>query len=485
METTNQKITTENKKLMMGALALVIAGLAFIFLIPLGSLTDNRFGTHLVLSSDLSTAGEQGWFTVLTMVTGLAFVGAGIKLAVFNNLNIININENQDRTFKMGATLLVGSAAFILALSSISFAAFNSQYFESQIKNGTSDQAWAWIALTWISVAAVIIFIALGYFGIIRLEKNNVYLTLRNSSVALVALGWFVFNLCINSFGAMGGDAAVLAENLWGISLTQLGVNVSQIESIDSLAQLGEYTGLDIYHLVTGETGEPGKVDIVWNNVIKLWDEGKGPAIAILDGIVPGFGTLIQNEGGLANLFTDLAFTLPDTLGVYLQTFSKSGPIMGVNNSMNSLLIFISLLGTGVIGIPLYGVLVGSNYDENKTSVMYVGSIVLIVVMSLIYLFLALTPYMAETIPYNYDKPLMEVINSLLLGKYGGFCPGLIAQAGNPGGIHSALVYFSPQYDGTITWWIAEVLTFVSLVASFVGSWLVIKTLNNKSETKE
>ncbi len=440
---TSTATTTKTSKFSWGAIATIIAGALFIYLLAMGSWTDNRFGTHLVLSSDLSSAGEQGWFLYFVLVVGLLTIVAGIVALVLDILGIIDLDEQKDNSLKIGATLLIGSAAFILALSSISFAAFNWQFFDSEIANGTSSQAWAWIILTIVATIVTIGFTITGLTGVVNLDRK-LFVTLRNSSIAFVALGWFVFNLCINSFGAMGGDAEVLINGLTdgNVSLAALGEKLEAAE-ID-LAPIAAMDARTFYE------------EVLQTHISAL---SKVPWIAASVIVEPLWNNTLQP------LFQHFADN-PGALAVILKGFEKEGMIMGVNNSANSMLIFISLLGLGVVGIPVYGVLTHGN--EEKRSVLMWGSIYTIAAITGLYLFLTLTPYMAPVEEYS-------LIEQLFKGEYGGFCPGLIAQAGQAGGIHTAIVYFSGQYNGTAMWWIAEVLTFLIPVGAFTGAYFTSK----------
>ncbi len=488
MKTINNKTentninTVENKesRFSWGAFAAIAAGLIYIYLIAMGSWTDNRFGTHLVLSTDLSSAGEQGWFLIFVAIIGSIVAIAGIVTLVLNYLGVIKLNESQDNSLKIGSTLLIGSAAFILALSSISFAAFNSQYFESEgiIEKGTSNQAWAWISLT-IITTALIIGLTIGSMitNIISIE-DKLYRTLRNSSIALVALGWFVFNLCINSFGAMGGDANVLVAGLTGNDqlLTHLGTaftdaDLSGLSSTVASMDAKTFYQTFLEDIVVAQIGLPGKWATAQAVFAPFYNKGTGPLVSQLGAL----GQLVASQGGLQNLLVNLGPAINE-LGPLITALGagKEGMIMGVNNAFNSYLIFTLLLLTGLVGIPAYGVL--THGKEEKTSIMFWGSITLIIAMYVLYFFLTLTPYMVNSKGYE-----SSILGGLLLGDYGpSIAPGLIALPGNDGGINSAIVYFSPQYNGTTIWWLSEVLTFIILPASFVGSWLTIKTMSKK-----
>ncbi len=491
METTNIKTENKNNKLSWGAFATFAAGLIYMYLIAFGTFTDNRFGTHLVLSIDLSSAGSQEWFLWFVVAVGTLVAIAGAITFVLNYLGVIELNESQDSALKIGSTLLIGSAAFILALSSISFAAFNWQYFDSELTNGTSNQAYAWISLTIIATAIVIGLTICVLTNVFTIDRK-LYLTLRNSSIALVALGWLVFNVCINSFGAMGGDANVLFENLTGFSLAYVGETLSTIPAFATAENIGD--ALVVASNMTPEEFYKDVLLVVKPDLPKwmvasipftsFWENGVSPLVKPF--VPDAFYDLVVSTGGLQNLLFDGGQLLEgvSVLPNYLETFEKVGPIMGVNNSFNSLLIFLSLLGLGLFGIPIYGVLTYNN--KEKTSIMFWGSIVTIISVYTLYFFLTLTPYMVNMDGYNPPtNERMATIVLLLTGNYDpSIAPGLIALPGYSGGINSAIVYFSPQYSGTVVWWISEVITFIIPAASFVGAWLTIRAIsddNNKA----
>ncbi len=436
MTTQTQK---ENKNYYKGSLVVILAGVAFIFLLALGTWTDNRFGTHLVLSSDLSTAGEQGWFLWFVTAVGLGFIIFGIA-----SLTSLNINESQDKSLTIAGMLLMGSAAFALALSSITFAAFNWQYFDQQIKNGTADAAYACIAIVVIATAFVIGFIIITLANGVNMHEKK-YLTLRNTTMALMFLGWLVFNICIQSFGSMGGDANVLVAGLTGNDelLSNVGTFVSDPSNTP--------TGLEIFQHVTGKD-KPGWSQFVWKGFISIWDNK-------IAGIFPSIGKdLIELGSG------------------------KEGLIMGVNNAMSSYSIFALTALTGFVFIPLYGMLSYKNTSAEKTSLVYRASLISIIGLTAIYLFLAATPYMpSEEATYFGGNATLNTLYLLLTGNYDpSWAPGLIALPGQEGGIHSAIVYFSDEYHGTTIWWVSEALTFIVPAIIFLSVMLTINKGNKE-----
>ncbi len=460
MTTQTQTNSDMNNKHYLGSIMLIIGGIVLFFLLALGSFTDNRFGTHMVLNSDLSSGPD--WYLYLISSIALLIVIAGIVLLVLNTFNVFRLNDSRDRTLTTGAFFLMGSAAFVLALSSISFAAFNWQYFKSQADNGIAVAATAMMTLSIIGIVA-----SLGYtiFGLIVPMNNNekLYLTLRNTSIGLVALGWLVFNLCINSFGAMGGDANVLIAGLTGHDglLTTAGTAINSVD----FASMDAKTFYQSF--LQDAIGVPWAAANV-GGFTDYWDTGTGGIADILNAAGLGaLNELVASQGGLQNVMIDLGPNLVE-LGS-----GKEGMIMGVNNSFNSFLIFTLLVSAGFVGLPLYGVLTYSGTSRDNKSIMFFGSLIVILAMTLVYLFLLLTPYM---VGYDASTQHVGLLELLLYGNFEpSIAPGLIALPGEAGGIHSAVVYFSDEYNGTIVWWIAEAITFIVPVAAFVGTTLFIK----------
>ncbi len=462
METQTKNSNNKTNAISKGSIVFAISGLVLIFLLVLGSWTDNRFGTHMVLDIDLSSS--PCWFLCLVSTIGVLVTITGLVFLTLNALGIFKLDENKDKTLKIGGYLLMGAAAFSMALSSISFAAFNWQFFKSQLENGISDTAIAMMTIAIVGITVSLSYVVFGFFYELNTD-DKLYLTLRNSSMGLLALGWLVTNVCINSFGSMGGDANVLVAGLTG--------HDNLLSGIGTLLNSGEdITGLDIYHYVTGETGKPGTFDVVWKNIIAAWDGKQNSTVwAAINLVIPGLGTFIKEHGGLGNLLTNNETGLGEQL-VQLGS-GKEGMIMGVNNSFNSYAIFTLLVLGGTVGLPLYGYLTYNSASEDKLSVMYWGSIITIAAVSALYLFLALTPYMVK------GAPEAGLIGMLLDGNFApSIAPGLIALPGEPGGIHSAIVYFSDEYHGTIIWWISEVLIFAIPVASYLGTLMYVNSVS-------
>lgn len=473
METTQiVEMPQDNSKksvISIGSVMLIIAGIVIIFLLAMGTWTENRFGTHLVLNTDLSSG--PAWFLYLIATVGTLVAIAGIVLLVLDIVGVYGLDENKDRTLKLGSYFLMGSVAFILALSSISFSAFNWQFFKSQMesKNGLADAAIAMMALSIIVITASLGFMVFGFFVEINANDKTFY-TLRNTSIALIALGWLVFNLCINSFGAMGGDASILVDGLTGHdgTLTNVGTLLDQVDDV---------TGLDIFQAVTGED-KPGKFQLVWKNFIAIWDGSNSlTAWGLINGVVPGLGTYIKEHGGIAQMLGN------DTTGLAHQLIElgtgKESLLLGTNNTLKSYSIFAGLLGLGLIGLPVYAGLTYNGASKEKTSIMFWGSIITIIAISALYFFLLMTPYMPQgfgSIDYYGGNKVINALYLLLTGNYDpSLAPGLIALPGQEGGIFSAIVYFSDEYTGTAIWWISEVLTFLIPAISFISVALFVK----------
>lgn len=487
MET--QKTNTTNKNsIPWGAIMLIIAGLVVIFLLALGSWTDNRFGTHMVLDIDL-TSGPI-WYLCLIATVGSLISITGIILIVLNAIGVYELDSTKDRTLMIGSFLLMGTSAFVLALSSISFAAFNWQFFDSQFEHGTAIAAQAMMGLTIVFITASLAYTVFGMVVPLN-QADKMYYGMRNTSIGLIALGWFVFNVCINSFGAMGGDANVLVDGLFGKTdvLLNLGNTLNAMDG-STLAEWATMTGKNskdafVYMIDNTPIGLiinnkiPGTGESLWIlggtvQLPKWWNDiwtigiAESPKLSPLPNVSLPFSLqqIIESAStsGIAQLIAKEVVEL---------STGKEGMIMGVNNSVNSFMIFMSLLLAGFVGLPLYAKLTYKTQGE-KPSIMFWGSIIVIISMTVIYLFMLLTPYMVSS------EGAPGLLGMLLDGQIGNsLAPGLVAFPGHDGGIHSAIVYFSDEYNGTPLWWIVEGITFVVPVASFVGTWLFLRK-NNK-----
>ncbi len=461
METQTTNSSNKTNAISYGSIVFAISGLVLIFLLVLGTWTDNRFGTHMVLNTDL-TSGPN-WFLCLVATIGVLVTIAGLVFLTLDALGIFKLDENKNRTLKIGAYLLMGSAAFAMALSSISFAAFNWQFFKSQIDNGISDTAIAMIAIAIIGITISLSYVVFGFFYELNTD-DKLYLTLRNSSVGLIALGWLITNVCINSFGSMGGDANVLVNGLTDgkISLTALGTEMTNANA----------TGLEIFQKVTGKN-KPGVADVIWKYFIAIWDGTLSKLqITAINGILSSLNInfdakLLNEAGGLIHILNYIGNDIVE-LGS-----GKEGMLMGVNNSFNAYMIFTLLVLGGTVGLPLYGYLTYNSASNDRPSIMYWGSIITIAAVFALYLFLALTPYMVK------GEPEAGLIGMLLTGNYDpSIAPGLIALPGHDGGIHSAIVYFADEYNGTLVWWISEVLIIAIPIASYFGTMMYVNSVS-------
>ncbi len=483
METQTKNSNNKTNAISKGSIVFAISGLVLIFLLVLGSWTDNRFGTHMVLDIDLSSS--PCWFLCLVSTIGVLVTITGLVFLTLNALGIFKLDENKDKTLKIGGYLLMGAAAFSMALSSISFAAFNWQFFKSQLENGISDTAIAMMTIAIVGITVSLSYVVFGFFYELNTD-DKLYLTLRNSSMGLLALGWLVTNVCINSFGSMGGDANVLVSGLTGTDnlLYDISVSIGTGGVVD-----GTFA---TWATMAGKNSKDAFIYMI-DDVFKITIKGHGGAELWAGGTIIGlpkwwnglWTTGVANKTialpaislplSLQQIIQDSADTLLPALSKELLELStgKEGMIMGVNNSFNSYAIFTLLVLGGTVGLPLYGYLTYNSASEDKLSVMYWGSIITIAAVSALYLFLALTPYMVK------GAPEAGLIGMLLDGNFApSIAPGLIALPGEPGGIHSAIVYFSDEYHGTIIWWISEVLIFAIPVASYLGTLMYVNSVS-------
>lgn len=482
-ETTKKNIRNFYKNISISSISLILAGFFIFFLLALGSYTENRIGSHLVLDFDLISSPS--WFLIFIDSISLLLILAGIIIFFINFFKIKIIEEKHERVLILGSILFIGFSAFILALSSISFSAFNWQFFESQIESDISAMSVSMMSLVIIGYFLIFTLIATG-INFFDLNKK-LYITLRNSFVALIALGWFVFNLCINSYGAMGGDSDVLVKGLMGTSLTEIGDIISDSELANSFEELGElflnFSSMEAEEFYNEVLLGSGADLPIWfvakDSFTNFWETGEAPAIGL---VIPEFlYKLVVSANGLQNLFEKgghLFIKITDTLPNFLRSFAKDGPIFGVNNSFNSHLVFVLLIITGIILIPLYGYFTYTKFDQNNQQIIYYSSLTIIALMFILYLFLILTPYM---VGYDSNEHYISMVEALLTGKYDpSIAPGLIALPGEEGGIHSAIVYYSPEYKGTVVWWIAEILTFIFLIVPFIVFYFVLKPKSKK-----
>ncbi len=477
METQTTNSSNKTNAISYGSIVFAISGLVLIFLLVLGTWTDNRFGTHMVLNTDL-TSGPN-WFLCLVATIGVLVTIAGLVFLTLDALGIFKLDENKNRTLKIGAYLLMGSAAFAMALSSISFAAFNWQFFKSQGEsaNGISDTAIAMIAIAIIGITISLSYVVFGFFYELNTD-DKLYLTLRNSSVGLIALGWLITNVCINSFGSMGGDANVLVAGLTGHDdlLANLGNAIDEDGVLETWASMGGNNSKDAFvYLFDNILGLDGntlwtagiaiKLPKWWN---QLWTTGitEHPKLSPLPELHLPLSLQAIIQGAADGL-------LPLAKEVKELATGKEGMLMGVNNSFNSYMIFTLLVLGGTVGLPLYGYLTYNSASNDRPSIMYWGSIITIAAVFALYLFLALTPYMVK------GEPEAGLIGMLFTGNYDpSIAPGLIALPGHDGGIHSAIVYFADEYNGTLVWWISEVLIIAIPIASYFGTMMYVNSVS-------
>ncbi len=453
-ENISEKKYTINKKWTFFIIAL--SAFLMMFFLILGSLSNNRFGTHLVFNGDLLNSPL--WFILSIIVISLITIIGFLKVYDLSRKNRMHYSEDTDKIFKISSFLLIGTSIWFIALSAFSFAAFNWQFFDSQIHDGLKYGNLP-IALQGmvigISVIVVLgIILLLTYIGIFSKfnMSDRLYYTMRNSIFAFIALSWFGFVLSTVAFGAMGGDANVLLSGLThgNINLEEIGKKLETVlptfDSLsDQLAYLGSLGGEQIYQFVTGGT-TPGPSEVGWKQFIQLWDYGTGLGWSAINQIKPGLAALISNNSGIGGLLISLSNITQGIvdygggISEILISFAKPGIIFGVNNSLNAYLLFTSMFLI-LIGIVIYSILSYLKYEKNIDSMTYNISIYSIIGITFLFAFMSwITPY----IPGVFENG--TIFDSSLL-------PGLIAGPGEPGGISSAFVYFLPGYFGTVGWW--------------------------------
>ncbi|BDU67371.1 MAG: hypothetical protein TYPL_0240 [Candidatus Tyloplasma litorale] len=469
IETLANSVVKEKKNILTISL-LFLAGVLIFFFLVSGTLTDNRFGSHLVMSADLTASPM--WYGLTMTYISFALIIIAIILFIFDQRGQLNISEDKLRVIRLGSLFLMGISAFFIALSSITFAVFNNDFFTNHVNNEwrslveinnlgniTSTTKWATqgVAIASLSIIFIVGIIATTIFFLFRKKEvsNKFYYSVRNGAVLLSALGWLVFNINLMAFGAMGGDAGILINGVLG---TDFNWN-------DLGSTLGDISAEDFYTNVLRKVDDslPGwTISRKW--FTEIWDTGSTSIIGIGD-ISIGFplGAFIHNSGDwVANL-------------------SKDSFLLGVNESFPASFIMLILL-LGFVMVPAYIYIDYKNFDDNRISITYYAAVITLVTITIIFLSLAwIAPYII-----TWDGDYNPLLDGLIAGDPAGIAPGLIGQAGTAGGINGAIIYFSPNYSGTICWWIALVVVILTpFVAGGFSAWKHWDTLKtNKIKIK-
>lgn len=532
--TKTTEISDQKSKWELTSLLMALAGLVMFFFLVSGSITENRFGTHLVWSNDLSATPM--WFSLIIVWLAAAIVIAAVVIFSFSYNGKLKLSEERLRALRIGSWALIGTSAFYIALSSITFAVFNTDFFSN-----TLNTTWTpitpvhWLGntvhtvmtpavqsvvigwLTLITIFAVVIgTTAVAAFGVNISEK--MYYTARNTTVALIAIGWLVFNINLMGFGAMGGDAGVLVNGVLGTNVdwTSLGKTVESlgnelndlgytIEDLQPLLdavvalpldEIGSgltawgamepkeaYQALQAFakaHDIGGKLGDalifPWAIaQAVFN---PLWTNKLQPLVSTVGPILPALWTIIPGLEKLAPVLVTIANPITG-VGSWVSQLYKPSIFQGVNGSFVAISIMI-LLVSSLVWIPALTVTEHFMLEDSRRSMTWKASMWTIIGISIIFFVLAWTvPYIDIWAGANDFNP---VIDGLIGGKHNGLAPGLVGQAGEQGGICGALVYYSPLYHGTATWWIALSLVVITPLAAIAAS--VVTTLRG-SKTEE
>lgn len=478
MKNNNNESTTQSKKFnnntSLTLMLMLIAGFLIFWFLVAGSLTENRFGTHILFNGDMISSPL--WYTLsITYISILFMIGAMVLLSL-ELRGKFKLNISQEKLIRIVSYLIIGISGFMVGISAISFATFQTQFFKSQLfhahkfgKLSVSDQG--------LSIGSISIILIVGamatmtFFLFSKKEFNDkLYFTLRNVSIASVAAGWFIFNMNINAFGAMGGDLNTLSKGLLGFDFGS--------------ADFAEWSQMDAKTFWTDVLGQSGG-PLVWG-IAKKWFEP-----IWIGGLVPGFDKFgihwdpfTVPDGGLQKFF--------EVQGPLLNQLDKPSFIFGTNNSIQAMLLFTGTMSL-IVALPTYGVASYYMVEDNSKSITYDFSIFVIVAVTALYGILAwINPY----ILLNHDEYATTLLDAWSHGTYNTLAPGLIAGAGMHGGIHSALVYYFPLYKGTILWWISFSLMFVIPVVAISNAIYIngskegliskkIKSIKSKTSSKK
>ena len=457
-EKVNKKFRSNSSLTLM---LMMIAGFLTFWLLVAGSLTENRFGTHILFNSDMKSSPL--WYSLSISYISILFMIGSMVLLSLDLRGKLKLNSSQEKIIRISSFLVIGISGFMIGISAISFAAFQTEFFKSQLfhphmfgKLAVADQGLAIGSLSIILIVGVMAIMTFLLFA--KVEFNDkLYFTFRNVSIASVAAGWFIFNMNINAFGAMGGDLNTIVK---GLSDGKF-----DLSSVDGHTWLGwsQMTAKNFYKDVLKPFIDDGEfLDIklpIYSLVSKwfdpIWNGGHVP------GLVSKWKSFDIPEGhGLQNVLYNTSFVVSG--------LDKPSLLFGTNNSIQAILLFATTMGL-IVALPTYGIISYYKVEDNSKSITYDFSVFVIFAVTALYGVLAwITPY----IPFgdNGDNYTMSIIDALYNGKYNAIAPGLIAPPGMHGGISSAVVYYFPFYKGTIVWWMSFGLMFIIPVVGLINS---------------
>lgn len=458
-------------------LLMVVGGFLTFFFLVSGSITDNRFGTHLVFSADLTSSPM--WYSLTIMYISIAIILGGFILFSLLYRGKIKLNEGQEKAIRIGSLYLVGSAAFFIALSSITFAVFNSNFYKTlnfewnsiapvtKIWGGasqTTNYSTQGFVISLLSVVSIVTIMAATLFAVITKKEfsNRIYYTTRNGAILLIAVGWLVFNINLMAFGAMGGDAEVLLNGVLGTNINFDNV-LNQVEGIEIFNTWGNiedpkeaYMALKDFLDLNFEIDIP-KYVIAGRYWDEFWTNG------ILDIGILGIYIDLPGSIGFNDLILYIYF-LSDSAPFWVHELNKPGFFQGVNESAAAIILFSILILSlfVIVGYMLFEYFILK--DERNLSEFYDFSIYTIIITTAVYGILAWTsPYI---LTWGGPENYRPIIDGFIKGEPNGLAPGLIGQAGQYGGISGAIVYYSPLYHGTVLWWTGFIILLITPFAS-------------------
>ena len=462
------------------SLAIIFAGFAIFFLLISGSLTDNRFGTHLVFDPNLTSSPQ--WFINIVSALSISFIIVGFITLIMSKISRGNLwKPEQQRVIRAGTIFTIAIAAVVAGLSSTIFAAFNNDFFFGpKIDIGGVNIPVQ--SFTIASLALGGIFLTLLITGIFAIRekgiKRKTYTSVRNSGLIVAAAGWAIFIINLMAFGSLGGDANVLVTGLFASHGKDVDLATWASENPNTLSDaIHKITSKEFADfwtpIIVNILPKPIPNRIIHKQLVALWEGNRGLSITIwkiLNKISDNLGDTIWGAGGLQALFISKF----SSLVAWLSILDKPSMLEGVNQSFNAYMILTLLIAFVAIG-PIYGVIDYRNSNSDGNTICYRIAMYILISTTLVFLFMSLViPYIpgGEADLENYSP-----LNALISGKGAGIAPGLIAPSSMEGGIHTALVYFSPNYHGTITWYIflgvVIAIPFISLSIE-----LIFKTRN-------
>ncbi len=481
MENTKTQNKKFNNNSSLTLMLMLIAGFLVFWLLAAGSLTENRFGTHILFNGDMNSSPV--WYILTISYISILFMIGAMVLLSLELRGKFKLNVPQEKVIRIISFLIIGISGFMIGISAISFATFQTAFFKSQLFHphmfGSLAVADQGLAIGSISLILIIGAMAvMTFFMFAKIEFNDkLYFVLRNVSIAAVAAGWFIFNMNVNAFGAMGGDLNVLVKGITDgkVDLTKIdGENLIQLGNMDAEVFYDDFVKplddwfpnwwiADKFFTPLWEGGTIPKIPFITKNPINVPGQG-------LHYLLLSIGTISRN--------------------LHLSLFDKSGSIFGTNNSIAADLLFTTTMAS-IVALPIYGTYTYYKVEDNSKSFVYDASIFIIIGVTALYGFLAwITPY----IPVGSNEYIPSMKDALLNGKYNLIAPGLVAAPGMHGGLASAAVYYFPLYKGTITWWITFSIMFIIPVISIALSIFtnepkatekLIKKPERKKEAKE